>query len=148
MRIVHYTPATHRSLAPVFGSSQALATLENEMDRLLGSAFGGLETSTRLNHAPLDLYEDKNNIYVRAELPGVRKEDINIEIVDGYLNLQAVRKETRGEKEESYTLNRSVCLTEEIRGDAVSATQENGILTITLPKKEEAKPRKISVSVN
>ncbi len=148
MRIVHYTPAFNRSLAPVFSNTSALAALESEMDRLLGSTFANLEAGSRSNTTPIDLYEDKNNLYVRAELPGVRKEDVNIEIVDGYLNLQATRREKVGESEQTTSFSRSISLSEEIRGDNVSAAMEHGILTITLPKREEAKPRKITVSVN
>jgi HSP20 family protein len=148
MRIVRYTPAFNRSLAPVFSNHSALAALESEMDRLLGSTFANLDANGRSGTTPIDLYEDKNHLYVRAELPGVRKEDVNIEIVDGYLNLQATRREKIGENEQTTSYSRSISLSEEIRSDGVSAALENGILTITMPKREETKPRKISVSVN
>ena len=149
MRLIQYTQPATRSLSPLFGQEfNSLNALENEMNRLLAAALGNLPAAARAESAPVDLYEDKNHVYVRAELPGVRREDINVEVVDGYLTLQATRKQKRGEKEESFSISRSVCLSDEIKGANISATYENGVLTVTLPKKEEAKPRKINVSVN
>ena len=91
---------------------------------------------------PVDLYEDKDNTYVRAELPGVSREAINLEIVDGYLNLSASRKQG----EEAFSLNRSIAIPEAVQAYKVTATYENGVLTVTLPKQEQAKPRKITIN--
>ena len=93
---------------------------------------------------PVDLFEDKDNTYVRAELPGVSRDAINIEMVDGYLNLNATRKQG----DETFSLNRSVSIPEAVQADKVTATYENGVLTVTLPKQEQAKPRKIAITVN
>jgi len=81
---------------------------------------------------------------VRAELPGVSREAINVEMVDGYLTVNATRKEG----EESFSLTRSVSIPEAVQADKVAATYENGVLTVTLPKQEKAKPRKIAINVN
>jgi HSP20 family protein len=101
------------------------------------------------NHSPVDLYEDKDNTYVRAELPGVNRDDINVEMVDGYLNISASRKSLAAESkgEETFSFSRCVSIPEDVHADKVGAAYENGVLTVTLPKNEEAKPRKITVAV-
>jgi len=78
----------------------------------------------------------------------VNKEDIGIEFADGFLSIQASRKQKTDQNEESFSLNRSVMISNEVQSDKISASFENGMLTVTLPKKEESKPKKISVSVN
>jgi HSP20 family protein len=97
---------------------------------------------------PVDVLEDKENAYVRAELPGIDRADLGVEVVDGYLNINATRKTKNGESEETFALNRSVVLPENVDAEKVSAAYENGVLTVTLPKKEESKPKKIAVTVN
>ena len=93
---------------------------------------------------PIDLYEDKDNLYVRAELPGVTREAINVEMVDGFLNLNATRKSG----DETFNLARSITIPETVQAEKVSASYENGVLTVMLPKQEQVKPRKITVSIN
>ena len=119
------------------------AGLESEIDRLFETALSDIATPSAPRF-PVDLYEDKDNNYVRAELPGVSREAVSLELVDGYLTLTATRKE--GEQE--FTLTRSISLPDDVETDKVAATLENGVLTVTLPKQEQAKPRKISISVN
>ena len=151
MRLVRYSYPSFRNLAPTTSGFQRSpwSGLESEIDRLFESAltdFGGTTSATRF---PADLYEDKDNIYVRAELPGVTRENINVEMVEGYLTISATRKTpaTEGEGEESFSFSRSVNITDDVQADKVSAAYENGVLTVTLPKREEAKPKKITVSV-
>ena len=100
----------------------------------------------REHHQPLP---DANGTYVRAELPGVNRDDINVEVVDDYLTITAARKTPAadGKGEESFSFSRSVSLNGAVQADKVSATYENGVLTVTLPKREEAKPKKITVAV-
>jgi HSP20 family protein len=113
------------------------------------SALGDLVgAATAPDRFPVDLYEDKDNTYVRAELPGVDKADINVEMVDDFLTITAARKTKEGDKEESFSFSRSVNIPSAVQADKVAAAYENGVLTVTLPKREEAKPRKISVNVN
>ncbi len=86
---------------------------------------------------------------MRAELPGVNREDIGVELVDGALNLTAARKAAGGEGEapESFTLSRTISVPDTaVQADKIAASYENGVLTVTLPKREESKPRKIAVS--
>jgi HSP20 family protein len=102
-----------------------------------------------------DIYEDRDKITVRAELPGMNKEDIDISLHEGVLSISGERKDAEeladaevcraerfvGRFQRAFTLNAPV------NSDQVSAAYKNGILTVTLPKKEEAKPRQIEVSV-
>lgn len=129
--------------AAIFRARSPWSGLESEIDRLFETAFESVATPAAPRFA-VDLYEDKDNTYVRAELPGVTRDNVNLEVVDGYLTLTATRKD--GEQE--FTLTRSVTLPDNVQIDKVTAALEHGILTVTLPKQEQAKPRKIAVSVN
>ena len=147
MRLVRYYP-NYRALDGVTRSPWA--GLEGEIDRLFTTAladYGGIAAGRRF---AVDLYEDKDNAYVRAELPGVNREDINVEAADGTLTITAARKTParEGQPEQSSSFSRSVTLPEQIQADKIAATYENGVLTVTLPKREETKPKKISVTVN
>jgi len=151
MRLVRYTYPTFRTLTPASGAfaRSPWSGLESEIDRLFENALTEFN-STAPDRFPVDLYEDKDNTYVRAELPGVSREAINVEMVDGYLNLTAARKTParEGEGEESFSFSRSVSIADDVDTDKVSAAYENGVLTVTLPKRAEAKPKKIKVNVN
>jgi HSP20 family protein len=121
--------------------------LESEIDRLFESALSSINTPSA-DRFPVDLYEDKDNTYVRAELPGVNREDVNVEMVEDYLTITAARKQKEGDNEQSFSFSRSITVPQAVQTDKVSAAYENGVLTVTLPKREEVKPRKISVTVS
>jgi HSP20 family protein len=150
MRFIHYTQPNARSVAttPGLGGGYGRTGIENELDWLFGTALAGFRGTPRGGRFPVDLYEDKDNTYVRAELPGVSRDAIGVEIVDGSLSIQASRKQKSGEAESTESFNRLVGIPDEVQADKVSASYENGVLTVTLPRKEEAKPKKINVSVN
>lgn len=150
MRLVRYTYPSFRSLSPAFGAWQRSpwSGLESEIDRLFTTAlsdFGGVGS----DRFPVDLYEDNNNTYVRAELPGVSREDIGVEMTDGYLTITAARKTAGadGKPQETSSFSRAVSIADDVQTDQVAAAYENGVLTVTLPKREAAKPKKISVAV-
>ncbi len=148
MRMVRYADQNNRSSGSGFTAVSPWTGLESEIDRLFNSALTSFGSSRIGHQFPVGVYEDANNTYVRAELPGVNRDEINVEMVDGSLNISATRKEKVGDAEESYSFSRTINLPEGIHTDRVAATYENGILAITLPKREEAKPKKISVAVN
>jgi len=150
MRLTKYTNPNARTVVPanLFGGRFDVAGIENEIDWLFGAALSGFAPSALGGQFPVDLYEDKNNTYVRAELPGVTRDAISVEIVDGSLSIQATRKEKSGESESALSFNRLISIPDEVQTDKVSAAYENGILTVTLPRTEKSKPKKISVSVN
>lgn len=151
MRIVRYNYPSFRTLTPALGSAarSPWSGLESEIDRLFETALSGFSDGNAASRFPVDLYEDKDNTYVRAELPGVNRDEINVEMVEDYLTISGTRKVPagNGEAEQTFSFSRSVNIPEEVQAEAVSASYENGVLTVTLPKREEAKPRKISVAV-
>jgi HSP20 family protein len=148
MRFIQYTQSNGRSASPApgLGGRVSQPGPGNELDWLFGTALTGFAGLARGGQFPVDLYQDKENTYIRAELPGVNREAIGVEIVDGSLSIQASRKAKSGEG--SVSFSRVVGIPDEVQADKVSASYENGILTVTLPRKEEAKPKKVNVSVN
>jgi HSP20 family protein len=149
--LIRYTDPRSASLLPSFdfvGRSPWLG-IENELDRLFDTTLSGFVAPMSASDFPIDVYEDKDNTYVRAELPGVNREDIKVEMVDGFLNINASRKglQVDGKGEETFSLRRSVNVPQNVAGDKVGAGYENGVLTVTLPKEEEARPRKIAINV-
>jgi HSP20 family protein len=133
--------------------------LRDELDRLFESPCGDLTSGAQLLsvwNPAIDLYEDKDNVFVKAELPGMKKEDIDVSLHDGLLNISGERKsEEKFENAETYRserfvgrFHRSIALPSEVKADKVQASYKDGILTVTLPKAEEAKRKQIEVKVN
>lgn len=102
----------------------------------------------------LDLYQSNDNVVAVIELPGMRKEDIEISLHDGALTISGERKQEsnsnaeKAERTERYIgrFRRSIALPTRVDAGKVSATYRDGILTVTLPKAEEVKPKQIQVS--
>lgn len=103
----------------------------------------------------VDVYEDKDNLLVKAELPGLKKEDIQISLDNGNLTLSGERKqEEKRQDAEVYRserwvgrFHRSVSLPCRVESEKIKATYSEGVLTVTLPKAEDAKPKQIPISV-
>jgi HSP20 family protein len=136
-----------------------LNDLRDEIDRLFDSPLAELARSSQLLSGwtpALDMHEDKDNLIVRAELPGMKKEDIDISLHDGCLSLSGERKsEGKYENAEVYRaerfvgrFQRTVTLPSPVAVDKVKAQYKDGVLTITLPKTEESKPKRIDVNAN
>ncbi|GAB5560195.1 MAG: hypothetical protein SynsKO_18420 [Synoicihabitans sp.] len=147
MRYIRYNYPTRRSLPVAAFGRGAWNGLESEIDRLFDAALSGTATGTAGGRFPVDLYQDTSNVFVRAELPGFGRESIKVEVVDGYLTIEASREADAEKAKRAAKFNRSVSLPDEVTTDNVTAAYVDGILTVTLPKKEEAKPRKIAVEV-
>lgn len=141
-RIVRYSQP-HAGLYRGSAFQNPWTGLESEIDRLFETALADVASPTAPRF-PVDLYEDKDNTYVRAELPGVKREDIAVEMIEDYLTINATRKDG----EQSFSYSRSIAIPEGVQADKVAASLENGVLTVTLPKQEQAKPRKIAINVN
>ena len=142
MKLTHYT---RPGLAwPTFGR---LATLQDELDRLFESPLQAWAPA-------LDVYEDKEGYTVRTELPGVKREDIDVSVQDGALIISGEREEekiaegTEVHRQERYygKFSRALTLPTAVASDKVKATYKDGVLTVVLPKAEEAKPKQIAVS--
>jgi HSP20 family protein len=131
-----------------------ITDLRDEIDRLFEAPLA--RTSEFLGWIPaFDVYEEKDNFVVKAELSGMKKEDINVSLHDGSLIISGERQaEIPGEGTEVYRaeryfgkFQRAVTLPAMVAADKVKAQYKDGILTITLPKSEEAKPKQIEVNV-
>jgi HSP20 family protein len=104
----------------------------------------------------LDVAETKNEIVVKAEVPGMDPKDIDISLSDGLLTIKGEKKQEREEKEENYHLversygsfARSIRLPKEIQSDKINASYKNGVLKVVLPKSEEAKKKEIKIKVD
>ena len=144
---------------PTWSPFRQLSTLRDEIDRLFESPLNLLTTSSQqfLNGwlPAVDLYEDNDHYMLRAELPGMRKEDIDISLHGDVLTLSGERKEDerlvkaqvfRSERCQG-KFQRTFTLPMQIAADKVQASYKDGILSVTLPKAEEAKPKQISVNV-
>jgi HSP20 family protein len=104
----------------------------------------------------VDILESKEAYLLRAELPGMNKEDFNLEVKEGTLTLTGERKATKPAEGVEYRsvervngkFVRSFTLPETVKHDGIQATYKDGILEIHIPKAEEAKPRQIEISVH
>jgi HSP20 family protein len=150
MRYIQFTQPIARSVVPTadFGGRLAPSGIDRQLDWLFGTALAGFAGDARGGSFPVDVYGDKANTYVRAELPGVTRDAISVEVVDGSLSIQASRKGKSPGGEDTVSFSRVIGVPTEVQTDKVTAAYEDGILTVTLPKVEEAKPTKINVSVN
>jgi HSP20 family protein len=137
-----------------------LNSLREEIDRLFDSPLAGLSGNTQSmlsGWAPAgDIHEDNDNFYVHAELPGMKRENIDISLHDGALTIVGERTEDkRYEKSETHRserflgkFHRTFTLPTPVQADKVKATYTDGVLTVTLPKAEEAKPKQIQVNIS
>ena len=94
-----------------------------------------------------DIHEDNNNYYARFEVPGVKREDVKIELNDRMLTVTVDKKDKAADgSTSSFSSARSISVPESVKSNEILAKLEDGILTVTLPKNEERKPRNIEVS--
>jgi len=148
-----------------FNPVRELLDVEREFNKMfnsLGNRFGlsNKEDNEEYENAvwmPLtDIYEDKDNYFIKADLPGVKKDNLKISYIDGTLSLSGERseeKETNDLKshriERSYgKYYRSFNLPKEIKEDNIKAEFKDGQLTVTVPKADEVKPKEIEIKVS
>lgn len=136
---------------PRFG--WGLMNLRDEVDKMFRELYEGNETDGRWLPS-VDIVEDKDRFVITAEIPGVKKEDVKINLHDSTLTIEGEKKESSEKKDDNYyrserfygKFSRSFTLSSEIEADKIKADFENGILTISLPKSEKIKPRQITIS--
>jgi HSP20 family protein len=128
------------------------------MDRLFDSFTGMAPARTEGAGAmwspAVDVREDQDNFYVEAELPGMSKDDIELEVENNVLMLKGERRFERKEEKEDFhfiersygSFYRSFALPKNVDGENISAGYKDGVLTVTIPKKEEVKPKRVSIS--
>jgi HSP20 family protein len=133
--------------------------LRDEIDRLFDAPLTELARTSRLLSGwtmALDVSEDKDDFFVKAELPGMKKEQIEVSLHDGSLSISGERKSKSNHEDAEVhraerffgRFQRTVALPTPVAADKVKAQYKDGILTVTLPKTEEAKPKHIDVSVS
>jgi HSP20 family protein len=138
---------------------EELELMRRQMERLMED-LGGTSATRPFLREPwarvfplINLTEDKNNYYLRAELPGIKADDLEMTVTGNTLTLSGERKIPAEEENAKYhrrerdagTFNRVVTLPDQIDSDKVDAHSADGILTVVLPKSEAAKPKQITV---
>lgn len=139
-----------------FDPFRDLARLQDEMARSFDDRLG-VRSGESLGWTPAcDVFEDGDALLLRFELAGVEPKDVDIRFENGVLTLRGERKLEREDKKENYhriemsygSFTRSFSLPATVDAERIKAESKNGVLTVTLPKKAEAKPRAISVKVS
>jgi HSP20 family protein len=137
------------------------STLQEQINRVFGEIVGRTgEESNLTPWAPaVDIYETENELVVKADLPDVNPEELDIRVENNILTIRGERKfETQGHEkvnennylrvERAYgSFSRSFSLANSVNSEAIKADYHNGVLTLSLPKREEAKPKQIKVNV-
>jgi HSP20 family protein len=142
-----------------FDPFRDLAQMQDRINRIFGEAYR--RSDDEVLHGgdwtpPVDIFETKDHeIVLRAELPGLKREDIDLRVENSTLTLRGERKQEKDVAKESYhrveraygTFTRSFSLPTTVDTEKVRAAFADGVLTVTLPAREEAKPRQIQVQV-
>jgi HSP20 family protein len=137
-----------------------LNTIQNEMNRLFNTFFeaptapGNGPAQTRRWIPAMDLVESNDDFLLRADLPGLGEEDVNIELEDNVLTISGERKAEHEERKEGYyrverahgSFSRSLTLPEGVDPERVKASFDRGVLEVRIPKPEQRKPRKVTIS--
>ena len=136
-----------------------LHSLQQEMNRLFGSFLetpgSGASTAGRQWIPAMDLVERENHFVLRADLPGVREEDVKIELEDAVLTVSGERRAERDEHREGYhrieratgVFRRSLTLPDGVDPGAIKASFETGVLEITIPKPEQRQPQRVQINL-
>jgi HSP20 family protein len=139
--------------------ARELLSIADEMNRIVRDVFDSETRETSFfkgTWSPVvDISEDKDNFYLHVELPGMKREDVKVSYEDGLLTITGEKKSEKEEKDVNYhrverrfgKFERSFRMPSHIVSDRIDAHFENGVLTITLPKAEEAKPKEIEVRI-
>jgi len=137
---------------------RGLANLQDQFNRIFNESIRNFsEESAVTTWAPaVDIYETHNELVVKADLPDVDEKDIDVRVENNLLTIRGERKLEKSVTEENYlrvertygSFSRSFSLPNTVNSEAIAAEYKNGVLTVTLPKREEAKPRQVKVSVN
>ena len=124
-----------------------------EVDRLFDAFFGQPERGGRRWVPPMDLVEAGDHFVLKADLPGLREEDVNLEVQDGTLTISGERKAEHEASESGWyriersfgSFTRSLTLPERVDASAISAEFKDGVLEVRIPKPEEHKPQRIAI---
>lgn len=139
--------------------ARELDSLQSDVNRLFDSFFGRREAGQAANGPgrwvpAMDLVETEDHLVLRADLPGLEREDVEIEVKDGVLTVSGERRSEHEEKGEGYhrversfgRFSRSLGLPRDVKAEDVEASFENGVLEVKVPKPEERKPTRIEIA--
>jgi len=136
---------------------RGVISLQEQVNRLFNDAFErqGEESSLTAWAPAVDIYETEHELVVKADLPDVDPKDLDIRVENNVLTIRGERKFEKKVNEENYlrveraygSFARSFALANSVNSDAIKADYQNGVLTLTIPKKEEAKPKQIKINV-
>jgi HSP20 family protein len=136
---------------------RGVSTLQDQINRLLNDTFArNSEDSSLSAWAPaVDIYETEHELVVKADLPDVDSKDLDIRVENNILTIRGERKFEKKVNEENYlcveraygSFARSFTLANTVNSEAIQADYQNGVLTLTIPKREEAKPKQIKVNL-
>jgi HSP20 family protein len=159
MAIIRWSPV--RDLTPWSSDfASDFSQLHREMNRMLDTFLrGGVVDDGSFGNfwsPAVDIREDKDAYFVEVELPGLTKDEVKITMENNILTIQGEKKQEKEEKRRDYhrservygSFQRSFTLPSSVKNDKIEAQYKNGILTVTLPKVEEAKPKAIEVKVS
>lgn len=136
-----------------------LERIQDEMNKLfdfsLAKSSGKTSALDRVWNPAVDVYETKDNVIVKADLPGMEKDEIHVSVQGDTLLIKGEKKEEKEYQEEDFvrtersygSFYRALALPESVDADKVKAAYKNGVLELTLPKKEEVKPKQIAIDV-
>jgi HSP20 family protein len=136
-----------------------ITSIQSEMNRLFNTFFdtptAGNGSAARRWIPAMDLVETDDHFVLKADLPGLKEEDVNIEVEENVLTVSGERKAEHEDKREGYvrversygSFRRSLTLPKGVDAEAVTANFENGVLEVRIPKPEERKPRRVAIQV-
>jgi HSP20 family protein len=138
---------------------RGLSTLQEQLNRIFNDTLlrGQGEESALTTWAPaVDIYETPNELVVKADLPDLQEKDIDVRVENNLLTIHGERKFEKNISEDNYlrversygAFSRSFSLPNSVIAEAIQAEYKNGVLTVKLPKREEAKPRQVKVHVS
>ena len=132
-------------------------TLQEQVNRLFGNVLerAGEESNLTTWAPAVDIYETEHELVVKADLPEVEAKDLDIRVENNLLTIRGERKFEKNVNEDNYlrveraygSFSRSFSLANTVNAEAIKADYQNGVLTLTIPKREEAKPKQIKVNV-
>lgn len=137
---------------------QNLTSLQEQVNRLFETSFPGRrsDNSTLTAWAPtVDIYETENELVLKADLPDINDKDLDVRVENNMLTIRGERKFDQKVKEDNYlrieraygAFSRSFSLPNTVNSEGIRADYKNGVLTIELPKRVEAKPKQVKINV-
>ena len=137
--------------------SRGATTLQDQINRVFQDVFerAGEESNLTAWAPAVDIYETEHELVVKADLPDIDPKDLDIRVENNILTIRGERKFEKKVNEDNYlrversygAFARSFTLTNAVNADAIKADYQNGVLTLSIPKREEAKPKQIKVNV-